>query len=73
MSSERQKLNTMSTLRAVCPAEPRRKMSKTEAAKKLAQLAEKRMERDGLSEAKKNARVESFVEFVDAASADRAK
>jgi hypothetical protein len=73
MSGGRQKLNTMSSLRAICPVEPRKKLTKREAAKRLAQLAEKRMERDGLSDAKKNARVQSFVEYVDAVSANRAK
>jgi hypothetical protein len=69
MSSEEK----MSTVR-VCPNEPpNRKMTKREAARKLAHLAEADMERKGLSEEKRNARVHRFVEYVDAISANRAK
>jgi hypothetical protein len=47
-------------------------MTKDEAARKLAQLVEKNMDRKGLSEDKKNARVESAIEYVDAVTAARA-
>jgi hypothetical protein len=63
----------MSTLR-VCHDQPaRRKMTRGEAALKLARIAEEHMERKGLSEAKKTERVRQFVEHVDAVSANRAK
>jgi hypothetical protein len=58
----------------VCNAQPpAHKMSKHEAVRRLAQLAEEDMDRKGLSEDKKNARVQRFVEHVDAVSAGRAK
>lgn len=68
---ESQKSN-MSTAR-VCQQPNRRKMTKQEAARKLARLAEESMERKGLSEGKKMAKVQQFVEYVDAVNARRAK
>jgi len=49
------------------------KMTKQQAAQRLAQLAEESMTRKGFSEDKKNARVQSFVEAVDTISENRAK
>lgn len=49
------------------------KLNRQEAARKLAQIVEKDMERKGLSEEKKNDRVKKFVEYVDGVSANRAK
>ena len=48
-------------------------MTKQEAARKLARLAEEHMSSQGLSEAKKNSRVADFVAHVDAISEGRAK
>jgi hypothetical protein len=51
-------------------------MTKQEAARRLAQLVEKNMDRKGLSEDKKNARVQRAIEYVDkiiSARATRAK
>jgi hypothetical protein len=62
----------MSTARVSHEQRPR-KLTKQEAARKLAQLVEADMERKGLSEEKKNDRVKKFVEYVDAVSANRAK
>jgi hypothetical protein len=52
--------------------QPQPKMTKDEAARRLAQLVEKNMDRKGLSEGKKNARVEGAIEYVDAVIAARA-
>jgi hypothetical protein len=75
MSTEKDRSN-MSTAR-ICHDQPERpKLTKHEAARKLAQLVEKNMDRKGLSEDKKNARVQSAIEYVDAvivARATRAK
>jgi hypothetical protein len=71
MSSRGPEKADMSTAR-VCQ-QPNRKMTKQEAARKLVRLAERDMERKGLSESKKNSRVQQFVEYVDAVSASRAK
>jgi hypothetical protein len=67
---EREKSN-MATARVNQQPHPR--MTKAEAARKLARLVEEDMDRKGLSESKKNARVQQFVEHVDAVSAGRAK
>jgi hypothetical protein len=48
------------------------RMTKQEAAHRLAQLVEKSMDRKGLSEGKKNARVQSGIDYVDAVIASRA-
>jgi len=61
----------MSTAKT-CHQEPARRMTKQEAARRLAQLVEKNMDRKGLSEDKKNARVKSAIEYVDAVIAARA-
>ena len=53
--------------------QPHQRMTKAEAARKLARLVEEDMDRKGLSEGKKNARVQQFVEHVDAVNAGRAK
>jgi len=53
--------------------QPHQRMTKAEAARKLARLVEEDMDRKGLSETKKNARVKQFMEYVDAVNADRAK
>jgi hypothetical protein len=56
--------------------EPQPRMTKQEAARRLAQLVEKNMDRKGLSEDKKNARVQRAIEYVDkiiSARATRAK
>ena len=45
--------------------EPQPRMTKQEAARRLAQLVEKNMDRKGLSEDKKNARVQRAIEYVD--------
>jgi hypothetical protein len=71
--SDRESRNPMSTARVSHDHAPARKMSKHEAARKLAQLAEQSMTRNGLSEEKKNARVQSFIEYVDAVNENRAK
>lgn len=52
--------------------QPQPKMTKEEAARRLTQLVEKNMDRKGLSEDKKNARVQSAIEYVDAVIAARA-
>jgi hypothetical protein len=70
MSSEESK-KPMSTAK-VCHQEPARKMSKHEAAHRLAQIAEESMERKGLSEGKKNAKVQNFVGYVNAVNAAHA-
>jgi hypothetical protein len=66
----------MSTAR-ICHDQPEpRKLTKHEAARRLVQLVEKNMDRKGLSEDKKNARVQSAIEYTDgviAARANRAK
>jgi hypothetical protein len=64
--------SNMSTAR-VCHNQPHKKLTKQEAARKLARLVEADMERKGLSEAKKNDRIKSFVEYVDCVNANRAK
>jgi hypothetical protein len=53
--------------------QPHQRMTKQEAARRLARLVEEDMDRKGLSESKKNARVQQFVEHVDAVNAGRAK
>ncbi|HEY6337829.1 MAG TPA: hypothetical protein VIW68_04990, partial [Candidatus Sulfotelmatobacter sp.] len=47
------------------------RMTKHEAARRLAQLIEKSMARKGLSEDKRNARVRQGVEYVDRVIASR--
>jgi hypothetical protein len=71
MSFEKRNSN-MATSRLI-PDESDRKVTKHEAARKLAQLIEADMDRKGLSEDKRNDRVKRFVEHVDAVSAGRAK
>ena len=74
MSAEEGNRNQNMLTARVCHEQPRpKKMTKHQAARKLTELVEASMNRKGLSEAKKNARVESFVEYVDATNADRAK
>jgi hypothetical protein len=53
--------------------QPQPRMTKQEAARRLARLVEEDMDRKGLSESKKNDRVQQFVEHVDAVNANRAK
>ena len=65
--------NNMPMLRACQGHAPARKLSKAEAARKLVRLVESFMDRKGLSEAKKNERVQRFADHVDAVSARRAK
>jgi hypothetical protein len=49
-----------------CDAQPAvHKMTKHEAARRLAQIAERDMDRKGLSEDKRNARVQKFVDYVE--------
>ena len=48
--------------------QPHQRMTKAEAARKLARLVEEDMDRKGLSENKKNAKVQQFVEHVDTVS-----
>jgi hypothetical protein len=55
---------------------PQPRMTRHEAARRLAQLVEKNMDRKGLSENEKNARVKSGIEYIDsviAARGNRAK
>lgn len=59
----------MSTARINQGPKPR---TKEEAARRMAQIVEKSMDREGLSEEKKNERVQKFVEHVDAVNAARA-
>jgi len=49
--------------------QPRRKLSKKEAARAIARLLEEHMEEMGLSEAEKNARTDAFSERVRKAEA----
>jgi hypothetical protein len=62
--------SNMATVRVNHQPQPR--MTKQEAARRLAQLVEKNMDRKGLSESKKNSRVQSGVEYADAVIAARA-
>ena len=73
MSSERGSARSNMSTARVCQNQPPRKLTKGEAARKLARLVEADMERKGLSEAKKNDRIQSFVEYVDCVNANRAK
>jgi len=52
--------------------QPRRKLSRKEAARAIARLLEEHMEEMGLSEAEKNARTDEFVERVRKLKASRA-
>jgi hypothetical protein len=71
MSFEGRKPENMATARV--NQQPHQRMTKAEAAQRLARLVEEDMDRKGLSESKKNARVQQFVEHVDAVNAGRAK
>lgn len=51
--------------------QPRRKLSKKEAARAIARLLEEHMDEMGLSEAEKNARTNAFVERVKKLKASR--
>jgi len=74
MSAEKQSQKSDMSTSKVCPEQPsNRRMTKHQAARKLAQLVEADMERKGLSEDKKNERVRRFVDHVDAVIAERAK
>jgi hypothetical protein len=50
-----------------------RKLSRHDAARRLAQIVEESMTRKGLSEDKKDARVKSAIEYVDAVIEKSAK
>ncbi len=73
MSSTEKGQGKMSTARIFHDQPQPRKLTKHEAARKLAQLVEADMERKGLSEDKRNERVQQFAEHVDAVIAGRAK
>jgi len=61
----------MSTARVLHEGTRAPKMTKREAARRLAELIERNMERKGLSEDKRNARVQRGIEYVDKVIASR--
>jgi hypothetical protein len=65
--------SNMSTSRVSHDDSTDRKTTRQEAARKLARLVEEDMEQKGLPEAKRNERVNQFVEYVDAVNSRRAK